>query len=134
MIGKSNRFKAAALQLPVVNWTSWRLTTDNPAQYFPAWLAKGPWEDRQADWERSPLSLVGQVSTPALIVDAENDYIARPSEAEQYFTALKLKGVPTQLVTVPGVGHNSVARHPSQSAAKTAAILDWFERYTGAQP
>jgi len=130
IVGKNSRFRAAATQLPVVNWTSWLLTSDNPGQYFPGWFARRPWEDPNGFWARSPLSLVGHVSTPTLIVAAEDDYIARVTEAEEYFSALELQGVPTMFMTIPGVGHNTAAQHPSQSAAKTAAIIAWFARYS----
>jgi hypothetical protein len=33
------------------------------------------------------------------------------------------------LVKVPGANHGGLAERPSQSAAKAAAILAWFERY-----
>ncbi len=51
------------------------------------------------------------------------------SESEQYYTALKLVGVPTALVKVPGASHGGIAARPSQSAAKASAIIAWFERY-----
>ena len=51
------------------------------------------------------------------------------SEAEQYFQALQLRGIPTALVKVPGASHGGLTARPSQSAAKASAILAWFERY-----
>jgi len=42
---------------------------------------------------------------------------------------LRVRGVPTALVKVPGASHGGIAARPSQSAAKAAAILAWFERY-----
>ena len=79
-------------------------------------------------WKYSPLSLVGNVKTPTLVVVGGDDYRTPVSESEQYYTALQTLGVPTALVKVPGVGHGITAR-PSQSAAKASAILAWFERY-----
>lgn len=55
------------------------------------------------------------------------------AEAEQPYGALKLKGVPTGLVKVPGAFHDMAARS-SQSAAKAQAVLAWFARYGGPQP
>ncbi|MDB5419600.1 MAG: peptidase prolyl oligopeptidase active site region, partial [Phenylobacterium sp.] len=52
-----------------------------------------------------------------------------PEESEQFYQALQLRGVPTALVRVPGASHGGLAARPSQSAAKAAAILGWFERY-----
>ncbi|WP_156444861.1 MULTISPECIES: prolyl oligopeptidase family serine peptidase, partial [Sphingomonadales] len=57
------------------------------------------------------------------------DYRTPVSESEQYYTALKLVGVPTALVKVPGASHGGIAARPSQSAAKASAIIAWFERY-----
>ena len=128
IIGKTNRFRAAAVQKPVIDWASFVLTADNPAFFSRYWFGEYPWEDPQAFWARSPLSLVGNVQTPALVVVGGEDYRTPVSEAEQYYTALQLEGVPTALVKIPGVGHGLAAR-PSQSAARVSAILAWFDRY-----
>jgi dipeptidyl aminopeptidase/acylaminoacyl peptidase len=88
-----------------------------------------PWEDPQGYWARSPLSLVGNVKTPTLVVVGSEDYRTPVSEAEQYYAALQLRGVPTALVKVPGASHGGIAARPSQSAAKAAAILAWFDKY-----
>jgi dipeptidyl aminopeptidase/acylaminoacyl peptidase len=93
------------------------------------WFGKMPWEDPQAYWARSPLSLVGNVKTPTLVVVGEQDFRTPPPESEQFFNALQLRGVPTALVRVPGASHGGLAERPSQSAAKAAAIIAWFERY-----
>ncbi|WP_293900051.1 S9 family peptidase [Phenylobacterium sp.] len=129
IVGKTDRFRAAATQKPVINWTSEVLTTDGYNQMAPYWFGKMPWEDPQGYWARSPLSLVGNVKTPTLVVVGTEDNRTPPSEAEQYFAALQLRGVPTTLVRVPGASHGGIASRPSQSAAKAGAILAWFERY-----
>ena len=80
-------------------------------------------------WARSPLSLVGNVKTPTLVVVGSDDFRTPVSESEQYYTALQLRGVPTALVKVPGASHGGIAARPSQSAAKASAIVAWFDRY-----
>jgi len=129
IVGKTGRFRAAATQKPVINWSSEVLTTDGYNGMAKYWFGKMPWEDPQGYWARSPLSLVGNVTTPTLVVVGEEDHRTPPSEAEQYYQALQLRGVPTALVRVPGASHGGLAGRPSQSAAKAAAILAWFERY-----
>jgi dipeptidyl aminopeptidase/acylaminoacyl peptidase len=129
IVGKTDRFKAAAAQKPVVNWTSQVLTVDGYTFMAEYWFGKMPWEDPQGYWARSPLSLVGNVKTPTLVVVGEQDFRTPPSESEQLFQALQLRGVPTALVRVPGASHGGLAARPSQSAAKAQAILGWFERY-----
>ena len=72
------------------------------------------------------------MKTPTLVVVGDEDYRTPVSESEQYYSALQLRGVPTALVKIPGVGH-SLAVRPSQNAARINAILTWFDRYkTGA--
>ena len=129
IVGKTDRFRAAATQKPVINWTSQVLTTDGYNFMASYWFGKMPWEDPQGYWARSPLSLVGNVKTPTLVVVGEQDDRTPPSEADQYFAALQLRGVPTALVRVPGASHGGIAARPSQSAAKAGAIIAWFERY-----
>jgi len=128
IIGKTNRFRAAAVQKPVVNMTSQVLTADAVPYFARYWFGAMPWEDQAAYWRRSPLSLVGNVTTPALVIVGAEDQRTPPSEAEQLYTALQLRGVPTALIRIPGAPHNLVGR-PSQNAARVSAILDWFDRY-----
>ena len=129
IVGKTDRFKAAAAQKPVINWTSEVLTTDGYNFMAAYWFGKMPWEDPQGYWARSPLSLVGNVKTPTLVVVGDDDHRTPPSEAEQYFAALQIRGVPTTLIRVPGASHHGLAERPSQSAAKARAILAWFDKY-----
>jgi dipeptidyl aminopeptidase/acylaminoacyl peptidase len=129
IVGRTNRFKAAATQKPVINWASTVLTTDAYTFMPKYWFSKLPWEDPEAYWKRSPLALVGSVSTPTLIVVGDKDYRTPLSDSEQYYQALQLRGIPTALVKVPGASHGGLAARPSQSAAKASAILAWFERY-----
>jgi dipeptidyl aminopeptidase/acylaminoacyl peptidase len=129
IVGRTHRFRAAATQKPVINWGSFALTTDI-ATYVPKyWFGKLPWEDPEGYWKHSPLSLVGNVTTPTLVVVGGEDYRTPVSDSEQYYEALQLRGVPTALVKVPGASHGGLAARPSQSAAKASAILAWFDRY-----
>jgi len=134
IVGKTHRFRAAASQKPVINWSSEVLTTDAYSFMGQYWFRKMPWEDPQGYWARSPLSLVANVTTPTLVVVGEEDHRTPPSEAEQYYQALQLRGVPTALVRVPGASHDGLTARPSQSAAKARAIMAWFARYGGAEP
>jgi len=93
------------------------------------WFTKLPWEDPMSYWNRSPLSIVGNVKTPTLVVVGGDDYRTPVSESEQYYAALQIRGVPTALVKVPSASHGGLAARPSQSAAKASAIIAWFDRY-----
>ena len=129
IVGKTDRFKAAAAQKPVIDWASWGLTADIADFAYPYWFSKLPWEDPMTYWQHSPLSLAGNVKAPTLVVVGSEDYRTPDSEAEQFYEALQLRGVPTMLVKVPGASHETLTDRPSQSAAKASAILSWFDRY-----
>jgi len=128
IVGKTDRFRAAVVAKPVINWISTSLTTDISA-FMPAyWFAKPPWEDPDAYWERSPLALVGNVSTPTMMISGEKDLRTPIAEAEQYYQALKLRQVDTALVRFPEASHG-IASRPSHLIAKIDNILAWFEKY-----
>jgi len=74
------------------------------------------------------------VKTPTLVVVGSDDYRTPPSEAEQYYTALQIRGVPTALIKVPGASHGGLASRPSQSGAKASAIIAWFRKYESGPP
>ena len=127
VVGKTHRFKAAVTQRPVINWTSWLLTTDMSAFGARYWFKKMPWEDQETYWKLSPLSLVGNVTTPTMVLVGLNDLRTTVGEAEQYYHALQLRHVATELYEIPGAAH--VLMRPSQLAAQSTAIIEWFGRY-----
>ncbi|NJC05283.1 dipeptidyl aminopeptidase/acylaminoacyl peptidase [Sphingomonas kaistensis] len=129
IIGKTDRFRAAALQKPVINWVSKILNTDIIAAQYEYTYGKQPWDNPEILWRNSPLSLVGNVKTPTLVVVGERDYRTPISESEQYYGALQLRGIPSGLMVVPGANHGGLTARPSQSAAKASAIIAWFDRY-----
>ncbi len=130
IVGKTHRFRAAAVAKPVINWTSFALTSDFTSFFERYWFASPPWQDAQEYWRRSPLSLVGNVTTPTLLLTGEQDYRTPISESEQFYQALKLRKVDTALVRVPGASHELVDR-PSHLIAKVENILGWFEKHRG---
>ncbi len=129
IIGKTNRFKAAVVAKPVINWTSFVLHADSPAYFSKYWFAKKPWEDPESYHARSPLSLVGNVTTPTMLLTGEQDFRTPISESEQFYTALKLQKIESAMVRIPGASHGIAAR-PSNLIAKVSAILAWFEKYS----
>ncbi len=128
MIGKNNRFEAAAVVKPVVNWISKTLVADNYYGYAHSRYPGQPWENPMEYWKFSPISLVGNVQTPTLVMVGLEDLRTPPSEAKQLYHALKLRKVETALVEIPGASHG-IAGRPSQLITKVAHVLAWFDRY-----
>ena len=130
MVGNSDRFRAAAVVKPVVNWISKTLVADNYYGYAEYRYPGQPWENPMAYWEESPISVVGNVETPTMVMVGTDDRRTPPSEALQLYHALRLRDVPTAYVEIPGASH-SIANRPSQLAAKVAYVLAWFDEYRG---
>jgi dipeptidyl aminopeptidase/acylaminoacyl peptidase len=127
-IEHTTRFRAAASLYPVINWYSWTLTSDIPAFSTLYWFPGAPWDNVEQYMKRSVISYVNKVKTPTMLMTGEEDWRTPISEAEQYYSALKLLKVESVLVRVPTEPHG-VQRRPSHQIAKTLFVLDWFEKH-----
>ena len=127
-IGLTDRFNAAMSAKPVINWVSKVLTADSYIGQIQNQFPGPPWEHLDHYWKRSPLSLVGNVTTPTMLITGEVDYRTPISETEQFYQALQLRRVPSVMVRIPGSNHGIAAR-PSRLNAKTDYTLAWFEKY-----
>jgi dipeptidyl aminopeptidase/acylaminoacyl peptidase len=133
IIGNTDRFAASAVVKPVINWSSFVLHSDLPQFFYRYWFASAPWEDPGEYWRRSPLSLVGNVTTPTLMMVGGSDLRTPRSETDQYYAALRLQGVPSRLVVLPDSYHGISNSRPSRLLTKVAEILRWFEMHDPAQ-
>jgi dipeptidyl aminopeptidase/acylaminoacyl peptidase len=128
MIGKNNRFEAAVVVKPVMNWISKTLVADNYFGYANSRYPGQPWENFETYWKFSPISLVGNVETPTMVMVGMDDLRTPPSEAKQLYHALKLRKIETVLVEIPGASHG-IASKPSNLITKVANTLAWLEKY-----
>jgi len=127
-IGLTDRFNAAGVIKPIVNWLSKSLYADSSIGQLHNQFPGYPWDHVDHFWKRSPMSLVGNVKTPTLLMTGEEDRRTPIPEIEQYYQALKLLRVDTIMVRVPGSPHG-IAGRPSRLNAKVDNIMAWFERY-----
>ena len=128
IVGKTSRFKASAVIKPVMNWISKTLVADNYFEYAYSRYDGQPWENFNHYWSFSPLSLVGNIETPTMVMVGLNDLRTPPSEAKQLYHALKLRKIETVYVEIPGAYHN-ISNRPSQLITKIDHILYWFNKY-----
>ncbi len=130
IVGQTDRFAAAVSVKPVINWYSFVLSADAYSFFSQYWFPGPPWEHAEHYLARSPISLVGNVTTPTMLMTGEADYRTPMSETEQYYQALQLRGIDTAMVRIPEAAH-AIYRRPSNLMAKVAYILHWFERHGG---
>jgi len=132
IVGHTDRFRAAVVAKPVINWYSFVLTSDFYPFFYKNWFGKKPWEDVENYMKYSPISYVGNVKTPTMLLTGESDHRTPISESEQYYQALKLEGVETAMVRIPGAPHG-IYKRPSNLMSKVAHIMWWFEKYRNAE-
>lgn len=127
-IGHTDRFAAAAVVNPVINWYSFALTADMYNYFSQYWFPGLPWDNLEHYMKHSPISYVGNVTTPTMLFTGEADQRTPISETEQYYQALQLRGIESAMVRVPGASHALHAR-PSNLMAKPAYAVHWFEKF-----
>jgi len=128
IVGKTQRFKAAAVIKPVMNWISKTLVADNYFNYANYRYKGQPWENFEEYWKFSPISLVGNIETPTMVMVGTYDLRTPPSEAKQLYHALKIRKIETVYVEVPEAYHG-ISNKPSQLITKIDHILYWFNKY-----
>jgi dipeptidyl aminopeptidase/acylaminoacyl peptidase len=131
IVGHTDRFAAAVSMKPVINWYSFVGTTDGSGWYRN--FRKLPWEDPAEHLRRSPITYVGNVKTPTMLLTGELDLRTPMEQTEQYYRALKMRKVPTAMVRLPDEYHGFNAdwssRHPSNRIAQILYLRAWFDRH-----
>jgi acylaminoacyl-peptidase len=97
------------------------------------WFPGFPWDHQDNYDKRSLLSVVKNVTTPTLVMTGEEDFRTPMSESEQYYKALKMRGIDAVFVRVPEEPHG-IRRRPSHAASKLTTLLGWFQKYRGQVP
>ena len=128
VIGHTNRFAAAAVRCPVIDWLSMTGHTDVPLFTY-SFFKKPFWED-PSDWlSHSSLMQVGHVTTPTLLMTGVLDRRTPMPQSEEYFSALKMRGVPTTLLEFEGEYHGTGSK-PSNFVRTQLYMMSWFNRYS----
>ena len=126
IVGHTPRFRAAVSMRPVINWHSFVGITDGANWYDQ--FKKYPWEDPMEYARLSPLTYVGNVTTPTMVMTGEADMRTPMPQSEEYYRALKmLRKADTLLVRMPEEFHGW--RRPTHQIAQQLYLQAWFEKY-----
>lgn len=126
VVTQTDRFKAAIASASLSNLISF-YSTSLYQDLLHAEFGGFPWDNYDKLWERSPLKHIKNVKTPTMLVHGEADNDVHITQAEEMFTALKMRGVDTVLVRYPREGHG--IREPQHRVDNLQRVLDWFEKY-----
>jgi dipeptidyl aminopeptidase/acylaminoacyl peptidase len=129
-VGHTDRFKAACSERAVNNVSSLFGTSDIGSYFSETQAGVAPWEDRGWFIDHSPLTYAPNITTPLLILHAENDLRCPIEQAEQLFTVLKKLRREVCFVRFPDETHEmSRSGRPRHRRDRFGYILDWFARY-----
>ncbi|MFL5551644.1 MAG: prolyl oligopeptidase family serine peptidase [Gemmatimonadaceae bacterium] len=129
VIGHTQRFAAAAVRCPVIDWVSMAGQTDIPL--FTYNFFDAPFWEKPEQWlKQSPLMYVGHVTTPTLIMTGELDRRTPIPQSEEYYAALKMRGVPTTLLRFEGEYHGTGSK-PSNFMRTQLYMMSWYKRWAG---
>jgi dipeptidyl aminopeptidase/acylaminoacyl peptidase len=131
VIGHTDRFAAAAVRCPVIDWISMAGHTDIPL--FTYSFFKKPFWDDPSDWlAHSSLMSVGRVTTPTLLMTGVLDRRTPMPQTEEFYAALKVKGVPAALLQFNEEYHGTGSK-PSNFIRTQLYMMTWFNKYTRAE-
>jgi dipeptidyl aminopeptidase/acylaminoacyl peptidase len=125
---RTDLFAASVARSPCTDWQLQHLTS-NIAEFDRRFLQGDPFDPASQYAERSPLRHVDDIATPMMLIAGQNDLATPPSQAQVLHTALRERGVPTELVLYPQEGHG--VRHPLTLADQCARMLVWFASHLG---
>lgn len=79
---------------------------------------------------QSPMAVVGQVTTPTLVMHSELDFRCPLEQATRYYSALKRQGTEAELLVFPGENHELTrSGQPRHRVERFDAVLDWWRRH-----
>jgi dipeptidyl aminopeptidase/acylaminoacyl peptidase len=128
VIGHTDRFAAAAVRCPVIDWMSMSGNTDIPLFTY-SFFQKPFWED-PSDWlAHSSVMTVGKVTTPTVLMTGVLDRRTPMPQTEEYYAALKVRGVPVKLLQFEGEYHGTSSK-PSNFIRTQLYMMSWFKKYS----
>ena len=130
-VGHTDRFAAASANCPVTNWLSFVGTTDGIGWYRN--FEQFPWEDPSEHLRRSSLMYVGNVTTPTMLMTGENDLRTPMPQTEEFYAALKVRGVPTAMVRFQDEWHGTSSK-PSNFMRTQLYLREWFRKWATTRP
>jgi dipeptidyl aminopeptidase/acylaminoacyl peptidase len=126
IVGHTDRFAAASANCPVTDWLSFVGTTDGVTWYNN--FEKLPWEDPSEHLRRSPLTYVGNVKTPTMLMTGVQDLRTPIPQTEQFYSALRLRKVPAAMVRFNDEWHGTTSK-PSNFIRTQLYLRYWFDKH-----
>jgi dipeptidyl aminopeptidase/acylaminoacyl peptidase len=125
-ITQTDRFKAAIGHAGISDWYSFHGQSDIPGLMEYAFGGM-PWTARDVYSKYSPMTYVDKAKTPLMMTHGEQDRRVPIAQAEEYYRALRKRGVEVQFVRYPREGHG--IQEPNHQIDLIGRQLEWFDRH-----
>ena len=130
IVTQTDRFKAVSPGAGLPNLYSMYSTTDIPR--YLAWYFGTPWDNEDIYRKHSPIRHVKNVATPVLILHGASDTRVPPTQAVEFYQALKDLGKDVTFVRYPREGHG--IREPRHQLDRLRRWLFFFGEHIGLDP
>jgi len=131
-ITQTNRFKAAVSRNGISSLISAGLLSDQTLWFEYVMGSIESQEDEAFLKSRSALTFADRITTPLLLLHADNDLRCAFSESYQLFVMLRKRKHTVELVRYPGVSHLidfPDYGSPEQRVDRLRRTIEWFERF-----
>ncbi len=128
IVTKTNRFKAASVGAGLPNLISFTGTTDIPS-FIPDYFGGEFWDRPEIYMKHSGIFHVKNVTTPTQILHGEKDRRVPLSQGEEFYNALKRRGLVTEMIVYPRMPHG--LREPKFIEDAGKRIIKWFNKNLG---
>ena len=130
IVGHTRRFKAAAPENMVCNFTSFYGTADVGPVFAVREMGGKPHEVPDVYARCSPITYAHACTTPTLIFIAEQDHRCPPEQGEQFYAVLKANGCTVEMMRFPNSSHNAASIGSlAVRRVHNEALLEWMQRF-----
>ena len=127
VVTQTDRFKAASMGAGLPNLVSMVTTTDIPDYIVAHAGGKEFWEEYEEYEKHSAIYQIKNAKTPTQVIHGANDLRVPFTQGQEFYNALKRKGVDTEMVVYPRTPHGP--QEPKLLIDVTPRIMTWFEKY-----
>jgi len=127
VVSQTDRFKAASMGAGLPNLISMTTTTDIGVYVKAHMGGENFWDNYELYEKHSPIYNFHNVATPTQVLHGSNDLRVPFTQGQEFYNALKMKGVDTEMIVYPRTPHGP--REPKLLMDVTPRILDWFRKY-----
>ncbi len=121
----AGRYAAYVCHAGCFDWTA--TFASDAGSWFRKELGAWYWDDPDAIARQSPVTFVGAMTTPTLVIHGRQDYRVPDAQGLAYYNTLKAKGVDARLLWFPDENHWILK--PRNSKQWYGEFFAWLERY-----